>query len=72
MTVSAMILPMSKLDELTFEQVVDTALRAGLLACNRMQGPFRISFFPRDRVPNGWSVIGVSDKSFYTGGARVH
>lgn len=61
--ISAMILPSSQLDDQTIDQVVDTALRSRLLACNRKTGRFRIAFSPRDRIPAGWSCIGFTDKS---------
>ena len=57
--ISAMILPAAPMDEQTINQSVDAALRAGLLACNHKAGPFRIAFFPRDRVPAGWSRINL-------------
>ena len=60
--ISAMILPSSQVDDQTIDQVVNSALRCGLVACNRMTGPFRIAFFPRDRVPAGWSRIGFAQK----------
>ena len=61
--ISVLILPSSRMDDLTIDQVVNTALRSGLVACNRMTGPFRIAFFPRDRVPAGWSRIGFQQKA---------
>ena len=61
--ISAMILPTAQIDDQTVDQVVDAALRSGLVACNRMTGPFRIAFFPRGRVPAGWSRIGFAQKA---------
>ena len=61
--ISAMILPAAQLDDQTVDQVVDTALRAGLVACNAKSGRFRIAFFPRDHVPSGWSRIGFVQKA---------
>ena len=61
--ISAMILPASKIDDLTVDQVVTRALESGLVACNKLTGPFRISFFPKNRVPQGWARIGITDKT---------
>ena len=61
--ISAVILPTSQLDEQTVDQVIASAIRSGLVACNKMQGPFRIAFFPKERVPAGWARIGVTDKT---------
>lgn len=59
--IAAMILPASQMTDMTVDQVVTAALKSGLVACNKMQGPFRISFFPQNRVPKGWARIGVSE-----------
>ena len=61
--ISALILPAAQMDDTTIDQVVDTALHSGLIACNCTTGPFRIAFFPRDRVPAGWSRIGFAQKA---------
>jgi hypothetical protein len=60
--ISAMILPMRQIDDATVDQVVTRALKSGLIACNAMQGPFRISFFPKDRIPKGWARMGCVTK----------
>ena len=59
--IAAMILPAGQMADLTVDQVVTAALKSGLVACTKMQGPFRISFFPKNRVPKGWARIGVSE-----------
>ena len=61
--ISAVILPSRQLDDQTVDQVIESALRSGLIACNKMQGPFRIAFFPKHRVPAGWARIGFADKT---------
>lgn len=48
------------LDDETVDTVIRRAIDAGLVACNAMRGPFRIGFFPRDRIPAGWSRIGIA------------
>ena len=59
--IAAMILPNCQLTDMTIDQVIKAARKSGLVACNKMQGPFRISFFPQNRVPKGWARIGVSE-----------
>ena len=61
--IAAMILPARTLDDATIDQVIESALRSGLIACNAMRGPFRIAFFPRNRVPTGWARMGFADKT---------
>lgn len=60
--ISAAIFPVGQLDDETIDQVVSRALKSGLVACNAMTGPFRIAFFQRGRIPNGWACIGIVDK----------
>ena len=62
MSVTAAIFPIAKMEDATVDQVVSAALQTGLVACNAMTGPFRICFFPKGRVPKGWSVMGLSIK----------
>ena len=61
--ISAAIFPAGKLDDATVDQVVQRALRSGLIACNAKQGAFRIGFFPKDRIPTGWSRIGCVSRN---------
>ncbi len=60
--IQALILPPGLLGEETVDTVVKAALDSGLVACNAMTGPFRISFFPVDRVPAGWARIGITHR----------
>ena len=60
--IDAVILP-ARIDDLTVDEIVTMALRSGLVACNRMTGPFRVSFFPKNHIPHGWARIGLVDKT---------
>lgn len=61
MTIVATLLPVAgpAMDDETVDAVIGRAIRAGLIACNAMRGPFRIAFFPPGRIPAGWSRIGM-------------
>ena len=60
--ISAAILP-THIDDRTVDEIVTTALKSGLIACNRTTGPFRVGFFPKDRIPTGWARIGFGVKA---------
>jgi len=59
--ISALILPASQLDDRTVDSVLREAAQSGLVACNRLKGPFRIAFFSRDHIPAGWARIGLTE-----------
>ena len=59
--IAALILPSSQIDDMTVDTVVHEAMQSGLVACNRMTGPFRIAFFERHHIPAGWSRIGLTE-----------
>lgn len=59
---AAVILPL-QIDDQTVDDVITTALKSGLIACNKKTGPFRISFFQQGRIPAGWAKIGLVDKT---------
>lgn len=62
MSITAAIFPMASVEDATLEQVISAAIRSGLVACNAMTGPFRICFFPVNRVPSGWARIGCTHR----------
>lgn len=59
--IAAAILPRC-IDDRTVDEIVTTALKSGLVACNAKTGPFRVSFFKPDRIPSGLSKIGFGIK----------
>jgi hypothetical protein len=61
--ITAVILPSHQIEDETVDQIVMRAISSGLVACNAMTGPFRICFFPRNRVPKGWARMGMIDKT---------
>lgn len=62
MMVDALILPLRPMTDETIDEVVDQARNAGLIACNAMQGPFRIAFFKPSHIPKGWARFGLAIK----------
>lgn len=61
--ITAAIFPAGPMTDETVDEVVAAAVRAGLVACNKMQGPFRIAFFHPNRIPKGWAKFGFIDKN---------
>ena len=59
---AGVILP-ARVDDMTVDEIVSRAIASGMVACNAMTGPFRIAFFPKNRVPKGWSRIGFAVKT---------
>lgn len=59
---AGVILP-QRVDDMTVDEIVRRAIDSGMVACNAMTGPFRLAFFPKNRVPQGWSRIGFAVKT---------
>lgn len=58
----AIILPLHPIAEDELDSIVDSALAAGLVACNCLTGPFRVSFFKPVRIPGGWARINLDQQ----------